>query len=81
MTWWQYFKAHGQRPESWVSVVNPAYWRRLHQERTATVRSTHERVPCGTCTTTQFVDASGAVVRQDVAIAVGRQARTVDLKG
>lgn len=74
MTWWQYFKAHRQRPESWLDLGKPAYWRRLQQERTAHVRTHEHSAPCGRAITTQFIAADGSVLRQDVAIHVTKSA-------
>ena len=77
MTWWSYLRTHGQRPACWTDLLRPAYWTAVNQQRQAQIQTSHQPIPCGQCRTTQFVATDGTVLRQDVAITVGREALRV----
>ena len=75
MRWWTFLRQHSQRPAHWWQAVTPTYWRQANRERLASIQEETKRVPCGHCTTRQFI-TDGTVVRQDVQITVGREALT-----
>ena len=74
MTWWQYLRSHAQRPANLTAYFTPTYWRQCSRERASTLHTRTERVPCGHATTTQYIAPTGAVLRQDTHITVGRHA-------
>ena len=74
MNWWTYFRQHGQRPGALWRVATPSYWQQVNRERQATAKIDHQRIPCGQCVTTKFVDTTGQVIRQDISITIGHEA-------